>query len=420
MARIGMGAIYLAMLVFRPRRAYRGVLWVIVVVAVLMRVGWFFVPLSSGEDHCRYLWDGAVTANGINPYRYSPKQVLDMQMDNPTIEQLAKSGRATLEGINHSELRTIYPPAAQGAFALGYWITPFSLTGWRIVLLGFDALAVLGVLGLLRASGLSLLLVFIYLWNPLLVTETYGFCHLDMLTAALVILFAWALSINRPVVATVALGLGIGVKLWPVLLLPFLLRSLWGKWQRLAATMGILAVMLGAMAVPFASAFGSQANSGLLTYGRIWTGHSGVYLALDKLGWWLHGFFSLGMDGNYVGRALMMIVLLPAVFWLGLRRPRDTSTLCRRMALVILLMLLLSPTLWPWYYIAVIPLGVVASRRIGLLFWSMLLPLCYLEGMGLSAWQLTWVVHLPVWLVLAVECVRPHLFGRLRLEAAHA
>ncbi len=420
LASAGMGAIYLALLAFRPSQASRSLWATIIVVAILMRLTWFFVPAYSGEDYCRYLWDGAVAASGVDPYRYSPQQVLDGQVDNRTIERLAQSGRSTLEGINHPELRTIYPPVAQGAFALAYWIAPFNLSSWRIVLLAFDVLAALAVLGLLWTARLPLSLVFLYLWNPLLVAEIYGGSHMDMLAAAWVTIFALTLATNRPMAATVALALAIGVKLWPVLLLPFLVRALWGKWRRLAAAAGILGALVVVMAIPFASAFGAESDSGLLRYARVWSGRSGAYLPFGELGWWLKGYLSLDVSGHYVGRALMMLVLLPAALWLGLRRPGDTRGLCRRMALVILLMLLLAPVLWPWYYVAVIPLAVVASPRLGLLLWTALLPLCYLQAAGLSAGQLTWLVHVPVWLALATDWAWPHVARRLDRGAAHA
>ena len=409
-----MGAVYLALLLLRPARLSGGVLVATVLVAILMRAPWFFVPLSNGKDCCRYLWDGAVTANGVNPYEYSPQEVLDGQTDNPAIEQLAQSGHAILEGVNHPKLRTIYPPAAQGAFALAYWIAPWDLTGWRIVLVGFDILAALAVLALLRVSGLPPSLMFIYLWNPLLVMETYQAAHMDLLVGAMVVCFAWAIVRNRSLAATIFLALAIGVKLWPALLAPFLLRSVWGNWRRLALVSGLLIVLLLSMAVPFSTAFGTSADSGLLTYARIWTGRSGAYPTFDKLGWWLQVKLSLDVDGHYVGRGLMALVLAPLAVWLGLRRPYDNRALCRRMGLVILLMLLLSPALWPWYYVAVIPLAAVASPRLGLLLWTALLPLSYLEGAGLSAAQLTWLVHIPVWLVLGVEWVWPHRPKRLR------
>lgn len=419
LASVGIGALFLALLALRPGQMNRPLWFAMIALAILMRLPWFFVPASSGEDYCRYMWDGAVTANGVNPYKHAPASVAAGRADDPALEQLAQSGRDTLRSINHPHLRTIYPPVAQAAFALAYWVTPFNLTGWRLVLLAFDALSALAVVGLLRKAALPLSLAFIYLWNPLLITESYGSCHVDLLAAAMVVAFAWALVTNRPAVAGLALAGAVGLKLWPILLMPFLLRALWGRWRQLSLAMGILALCVSAMAVPFASAFGTDSDSGLLTYARIWAGRSGAYQVFDKLGWWLQSRFSLEMDGHYVGRGLMMLVLLPAALWLGLRRAQGPAILCRRMGLVILLMLLLGPVLWPWYYVAVIPLAAVASPRIGLLLWTALLPLCYMEGSGLSATHLTWIVHVPVWLVLAAEWAWSRWRRRIGREAVH-
>jgi alpha-1,6-mannosyltransferase len=419
-ASVAIGGLFLALLAVRPSRMRRSLWFAMIVLAILMRLPWFFVPASSGEDYRRYMWDGAVTAHEINPYLHAPQDVMTGKVDDPAIAQLAQSGRATLEGINHPQLRTIYPPVAQAAFALAYWITPFGLSGWRVVLLAFDALAALAVVGLLRKAALPLSLAFVYLWNPLLVTESYGGCHVDLLAAAMVATFAWALVAGRPALAGLALALAVGLKLWPILLLPFLLRALWGRWRQLALAVGILALCVSAMAVPFVSAFGTDSDSGLLTYARIWAGRSGAYQVFDELGWWLRSRFSLEMDGHYVGRGMMMLVLLPAVLWLGLRRAQGPAVLCRRMGLAILLMLLLGPVLWPWYYVAAVPLAAIAVPRLGLLLWTALLPLCYLEGSGLSATHLTWIVHVPVWLVLSAGCACSCWRRRIGREAVHA
>ncbi len=417
--QVAVGVAYLALLAARPRRMNRRLVMAMLLLAVAMRLPWFFLPASSGEDHCRYMWDGAVVAHGINPYKHPPQDVASGHVADPTLERLAETGRETLAGINHPHLRTIYPPVAEGAFALAYWITPFGLTGWRIVLLAFDAMAALAVVGLLRKAALPLSLAFVYLWNPLLVIESYGGCHVDLLAGAMVAVFAWSLVAKRPVASAFAFAGAIGVKLWPVLLLPFLLRAMWGRWRQLTLAAGILALCVSAMAVPFASAFGTDADSGLLTYARTWSGRSGAYELLNNCGWWLRTRFSLDMDGHYVGRGLMMLIFLPAVLWLGVRGRDDVPSLCRRMGLVILLMLLLGPVLWPWYYVAVIPLAAIANPRLGLLLWTALLPLCYLEGSGLSATHLAWIVHIPVWLVLAAECAWSCWRRRVGREAVH-
>jgi hypothetical protein len=80
--------------------------------------------------------------------------------DAPALERLRTSWHGL---INHPEIRTIYPPAAQGLFAL-WTIAGGSLLVWRLILLAFD-LATLRILGARSA----------WLWAtcPLVVVEGF-------------------------------------------------------------------------------------------------------------------------------------------------------------------------------------------------------------------------------------------------------
>ena len=417
-AAVGMGGVYLALLFVRPGRVGRGPLTAMFVLAVLIRLPWFAVPPSEGRDYWRFFWDGAVTAHGVSPYRHSPRAALEGRVREPSVARLAERHRPALERIGHPHLRTIYPPVAQGAFALSYWIAPFNLTAWRVVLLAFDGLAALAVVGLLRRTGLPLSLAFVYLWNPLLGPETYLGGHMDVLAAAAVACLAWALVAKRPVVAAVALAAGVGVKLWPVLLLPFVVRAAWSRRRQLVPSLAVLAVLLGGLAAAFAPAIGERADSGLLAYAETWRSRPGAYRAFAALGEWLRDEALPEASEHAVGRLLMLLVLLPAAGWLGLAGPRDPPALCRRMGLVILLMLLLAPVIWPWYYVALLPLAAGARLRLGLLTWTALLPLVYVQPPLTAAWVLL-VVHAPVWLILAGEWAWPRVLAPGR-EADHA
>ncbi len=56
---------------FRPLRLQ----W-LMAVAVVIRLWMIGAPPILENDFYRYLWDGAVTANHINPYAYSPFQAM--------------------------------------------------------------------------------------------------------------------------------------------------------------------------------------------------------------------------------------------------------------------------------------------------------------------------------------------------------
>ena len=53
----------------------------IVVVGVILRALLFYTRPILEDDYYRYLWDGGVTANGFNPYAYTPDDVFLFEGD---------------------------------------------------------------------------------------------------------------------------------------------------------------------------------------------------------------------------------------------------------------------------------------------------------------------------------------------------
>ena len=386
----------------QPRKRH---LVFIVVVACIMRAPMLLTPAIRDADYHRYLWDGAVTAAGRSPYRHSPQQVKDGQVTDPRLMDLAAEGAETLQRVHHPHLRTLYPPFVQGLFAAAHLVRPFDMVAWKVILLLFDALAgVVVVLLLVRASR-PMIWSAVYLWNPLLVVETYYGGHLDLIVGAMLILFAWAVVQRRAVLAAVFLALGIGAKLWPVLMVLFLVRA-GGKNFRTLRTAGlVLLILLAVMAVPYATAVMDPPTSGAVQYTHIWAGQGGVFLLIRKLAEWMRGALNLETDVRWIARLLAMHGLMIIATRQGLGRVKDASEVCGRMALVALWMLLLSPMLWPWYYVALPALAAVSPRP-ALLIWTALLPVTYLLNGVVSQPVLGAILHGPVWVLLGVDRIR--------------
>ena len=83
--------------------------WFIIAVAVAIRLPFLFRPPELSDDIYRYLWDGFQILNGHNPYAASPSN----------IPRHAEFYNGLFAHINHPDLITIYPPAAQLSFATG-------------------------------------------------------------------------------------------------------------------------------------------------------------------------------------------------------------------------------------------------------------------------------------------------------------
>lgn len=176
-------------------------------------------------DFNRYLWDGAVTANGLNPYKYAPSEIQNIAKTSKGIPEdylkLARESNGIPERINHSDLKTVYPPVTQIAFALAHMISPWDIIAWRFVLFAVDVIVLVLLFKIFRQINLSVFWLMIYWWNPLLIKEIFNSAHMDVLIFPFIIGAVFVHLRGKGFSAIVLLALAVGVKLWPVLLLPF-------------------------------------------------------------------------------------------------------------------------------------------------------------------------------------------------------
>ncbi|MCP4786878.1 MAG: hypothetical protein GY878_25370 [Fuerstiella sp.] len=197
-------------------------------------------------DIYRYMWDGLVTADGQNPYRFSPRDILraDAQECGPEIGELVRirdssdAITTTLSRVHFAHLTTIYPPVSQAVFAAAATATPLRtyvevrrlVTKFFIVL--FDQLAMFGLLALLQHFRKPTGWLICYAWSPLVLKEFANSGHLDAIAVGLtvwsVVFWSRALRQRSAILlsaAAVLLGLGIGAKLSPAVAVPVIAVS---------------------------------------------------------------------------------------------------------------------------------------------------------------------------------------------------
>lgn len=217
--------------------------------AVLFRVTLLVSNPIQEVDLYRYVWDGAVSNSGVSPFRYTPQQVLATSVHEPIPADLARLVRlkesspeleAILRRVHFGELPTIYPPVSQVVFAVCSWFTPAKssvitrLTLMKAWFVAFDLVTVWLVLKLLRLTNRHRGWAIAYAWCPLVIKEIANSGHLDALamcltilamTSAIVGLKTRAQSYNClwcSLGASLSLALGVGSKLYPVVLAPLL------------------------------------------------------------------------------------------------------------------------------------------------------------------------------------------------------
>jgi hypothetical protein len=200
----------LAVAIVRQGRQPPRTIWLVLGVAVAMRLLTLTAPPVLSSDLYRYVWDGRVQLAGINPYRYLP-----------VADDLAfVRDEAVYPHINRAEYAlSVYPPAAQVIFALAAVVTPGAL-GMKVMIAAFDALAIVALILLLRTAGRDPAELLIYAWLPLPVWESAGNAHIDGAAAGLLALAMLIAVRGRSMWTGIVLAAATLTKFLPAVVLP--------------------------------------------------------------------------------------------------------------------------------------------------------------------------------------------------------
>ncbi|MBI4227859.1 MAG: hypothetical protein HY600_06290 [Candidatus Omnitrophica bacterium] len=341
-----------------------GLAWIVAVALVARFFLWGSHPIQETDPY-RYLWDGHAVLQGVNPYLAPPAEVAPAQASLRT-----DAAREIHRQINHPGIRTVYPPAAQGLFAAAQWLTPWSLGGWRVLVLAADLANLALLLTLLAGARLPLEWALLYGWSPLILKEFGNSLHLDVFVVLGLLLMMIALQRGRVRMACVALALAGLVKLAPLILLPPVVGWAWRRAPRQAVVgMGLALATLIVGYLPFLSA-GWRLFDGLGHFASRWRVNDSLFSLLAAV-------VSDGTARVAVG-ALLTAGAGMTVLWVMRGVPGDPRRLWAGLLGLLTAAFLLLPTGNPWYFSWVLPFLTVVPVRT-LVWLSGALGLYYLD-----------------------------------------
>ena len=383
----------------------KSLFFLMIVFGGVMRVVFFGTVPVQEDDFYRYLWDGALTANGINPWAHSPQAILDGTVTDPTVMMLKAQAGPVLERINYGDIRSIYPALTQAAFATAYMIEPFSLEAWRGVLLLLELVTLGLILRLLSSLNRPLIWATLYWWNPIVIKEVMNSGHMEPVVLV-PLLAALVLCIRmRPVAASAAAAFAVAAKVWPVLVLPAIWRDLMRKPARLVIAMTIAGILTAILYWPIIAAQLDQ-SSGFVAFSTGWERISASFLIFSVAA-------NIVPQDLLEPASLARMMATAAIATIVLLSNRTPATgpldLIHRFLIAAATVLLLSPVQLPWYFIWIAPFLCIFPYR-GLLLITLTFPLYYaffkLTAIGTGeVWLLAllWAMWLPVWIMLGLD-----------------
>lgn len=340
--------------------------------ALIFRIILLFTSPTLSDDVYRYIWDGHLLNNGINPYAL------------PVISPLLDSFDTPLRAlVNHNWMASPYLPTDQILFSIVYRIAPGSVLAFQISAVALDLLTGWLVMDLLKLLKLPRRRVLIYLWSPLIIVEFAHSAHMDAWIISLVIATFWLLvkanpgSHNESKLITGSVLTMVGAtltKIVPVILVPIILRR-WG-WRRLILFGGITLVVAALFTIGAGwGLIGPLDGEGLFgairIYAKFWNYNSGFYHWLEVT---LTGYQTAGavpVEPQYEQRILLaklitaglagLAVLVTGWWAWRIDDPQKADHETRNLGLLRLTVipigayLLFTPTVHPWYVTLIVP-----------------------------------------------------------------
>ena len=290
-----------------------------------------FAPPSLSEDVFRYLWEGHLWGTGINPYSTPPAEIL---VDDPFRQR-----------VNHPELTAVYPPLLQ-IITASVMAASYSLVAWKLLLASVFAGGCWTIIQLLRSRGHIQERVLLFAWNPLVLVESSGMAHLDLLPAVTILLALLFWQRQRDSWLSFILASGASIKVFPILLVPLFSR---GVTVKAHFTHGVSLLVCGAglfivstLLLQAIAPFDSPLDlfKSLSLYAQSWEFNSPLY----------YGALSLSFP-KWIVRCVLSGVTVVAVIAcaLTIRPESDRIKVC---GWVIALWLVCSPVIHPWYIVS--------------------------------------------------------------------
>lgn len=334
----------------------------LVITAIIARLYFCVWEPVLSDDIYRYVWEGRVSLAGFNPFAHAPSS-----------EVLAALRDAQIwPRVNHPEIPTIYPPIAQGIFALNA-LWDGGTTSLRMVFLAIEAGLCFVVVRAL-SSRLRFVFLSVYALNPLVIVEVAWSGHLDVIAylSLCAAMLLWQrnpdLTLRLSASVGMLLGLSIGAKFLGVMGLGAMALSPTPHRWYTRAVIVVVAVMIVIVSYgPFADA-GKDLLSGFGTYAASWQSNDSVFRAIyvgveeslkrdgEKRIFQIAGQ-SLASDqlAATTGKAVAVLVMVVVFGFVVqvLRRP------LYGFLVLMLTLLVMAPTVHPWYVAWLVPFAAV-------------------------------------------------------------
>jgi len=347
---------------------------------------------NLSQDFYRFIWDGRMILEGINPYLFTVESFIS-QGEFPVAE--AQALRTGMGELNASHF-TNYPPINQLCFTIAALFAGKSILGSVFVMRLLIIAADFGTLHfgktLLDKLNIPVYNIFWYILNPFIIIELTGNLHFEGVMIFFLVWGLYLLYIGKWQFAAVVLALSISVKLIPLIFLPLFFQWFVKRNDKdketltvlnLTRLIGFYAIIIITTLLLFAPFYSSEFIHNYSKTVALWFQNfefnGSMYYIAREIGYLFRGYNEIAIIGTVTPILVILFVLIITFF----RRNRTPITLITAMLLVLSFYYFTTTTVHPWYLATLLILSVFTKYKFPLV-WSFVIILSYLAYVNLN------------------------------------
>jgi hypothetical protein len=362
-------------------------------ISILFRLLFLFATPNLSQDFYRFIWDGRMIFEGLNPYLSKPESFINSGIFPIDEAKTLYEGMGILNGSHF----TNYPPIHQLGFLIAAVFASKSIFVSILVLRVLIILADLGILyigkKLLEKLQLPNHTIFWYALNPFIIIEMTGNLHFEPVMLFFLVLSFYKLQQQKWVVGAIFMGCAISVKLIPVLFLPLFLKwfhspkldtnptkklDFLGFFQKenITKLISFYAIILCVIVLLFSPFLSQNLVSNYSKSVGLWFTtfefNASFYYLFRKIGYLITGYNEIAIIGKITATSTIVVILIIAVF----RKNNSLKNLSISMLLGISFYYFFSSTVHPWYIATPLLLCIFTNFRFPV-FWTFIVILSY-------------------------------------------
>lgn len=389
-------------------------------ISILFRLIFIFATPNLSQDFYRFIWDGRMILEGLNPYLSIPQSFIQQGLQPIAETTELYKGMGEMNGSHY----TNYPPLNQLCFLIAALFSSKSIFGSIIVLRLLIILADIGILyfgkKLLEKLQLPVKNIFWYALNPFIIIEMTGNLHFEPVMLFFLIWGLHKLYEQKWILAAVLIACSVSVKLIPLLFLPLFYqwfmrqnvsinkekksKSYTKKWiptfEGMIILISFYTIVLATTIILFLPFYTSELIENYTNSVGLWFGNfefnASFYYLFREIGYLFRGWNEIAIIGK-ITPIFTVIFLIILTF---LKKNSTMIQLITALLFGLCFYYFMATTVHPWYLATPIILSVFTKYKFPVV-WSLVVILSY-QAYSNSPWEENlWLVLLEYLIVFS-------------------